>query len=59
MLRYGLFEGENELEKKILDYYENGGKSGEEPPEIRDAMNKMKEYGKKYKQMIVDSGGWM
>lgn len=54
-----MFPDEDQLTDLVYEFYKNGGKKGEETPEVLDAIKKMKEYGRKYQDMIVASGGWM
>lgn len=54
-----MFPDEDQLTDLIYEFYKNGGKKGEEPPEVLDALKTMKDYGRKYQLMMVESGGWM
>lgn len=61
MLDYNVevIDNQKELENLVISYYETGGTPGNEPFEVREALDKLKSCGGKYRELVLKNGGWM
>ena len=59
MLNVVVIENQRELERLVMSFYDNGGEPGNEPPEVKDALDKLAECGPKIREYSATIGGWM